>query len=266
DALKADLETFTLTYDVCVGAGFTGPQLRFGDLGLFTALLDALPLSEAWRHKLKRNYWRPDYFSNLVGQLADPALQREAVLGKVLSKLDPEEAQKVLADLLTLSEVEAVGSRTLDEITERLVSQAIETATDPLADDQVTLINAFLKVAGPPLEALSEVADLVQSGGVNVSSALDLARTRFERIGTLGVDLAAARFSTTFGRHLEYYTGFVFELNEPRLGSEGQVAGGGRYDRLLETMGAPWPVSASGAAIRLERLFGAAALAGGEGA
>ena len=40
-------------------------------------------------------------------------------------------------------------------------------------------------------------------------------------------------FSSNFGRNIEYYTGFVFEV----LKNNKQVAAGGRYDNLSKSLG-----------------------------
>ena len=74
---------------------------------------------------------------------------------------------------------------------------------------------------------------------------------RLETIAKLGVDPAKVRFTAHFGRNMEYYTGFVFELWAGSV----QVAGGGRYDTLMESLGAGAPVSAVGCAIRSEALL-----------
>jgi ATP phosphoribosyltransferase regulatory subunit len=73
----------------------------------------------------------------------------------------------------------------------------------------------------------------------------------------LGVDPGRIAFTAHFGRRMEYYTGFVFELRSADDAVE--LAGGGRYDHLLELLGAPRPVTAVGYAIHTERLL---ALAG----
>ena len=64
-----------------------------------------------------------------------------------------------------------------------------------------------------------------------------------------------------FGRNLEYYTGFVFEVIAPELGEHSPLAGGGRYDGLLADVGAPSAVAAVGSCIHTERLL--AVLGGG---
>jgi ATP phosphoribosyltransferase regulatory subunit len=74
----------------------------------------------------------------------------------------------------------------------------------------------------------------------------------------LGVDLAGVQFTAHFGRNMEYYTGFVFELWARDREGPVQVAGGGRYDSMMEMLGAKKPVSAIGCAIRTERVLAAA--------
>ncbi|MEX1062840.1 MAG: histidine--tRNA ligase [Balneolaceae bacterium] len=55
-------------------------------------------------------------------------------------------------------------------------------------------------------------------------------------------------------RGLDYYTRTAFELISPDLGSQDALAGGGRYDLLVEEIGGP-PTPAVGFAAGIERLF-----------
>jgi histidyl-tRNA synthetase len=54
-------------------------------------------------------------------------------------------------------------------------------------------------------------------------------------------------------RGLDYYVRTAFEFTSDALGSQSAVAGGGRYDRLVETLGGP-PTPAIGFALGQERL------------
>jgi len=56
---------------------------------------------------------------------------------------------------------------------------------------------------------------------------------------------------------MEYYTGFVFELWARDRQRQIQIAGGGRYDSLLRSLGAPKEIPAVGCAIWAERVFAA---------
>ncbi|MEL7049659.1 MAG: ATP phosphoribosyltransferase regulatory subunit, partial [Pseudomonadota bacterium] len=80
---------------------------------------------------------------------------------------------------------------------------------------------------------------------------------RLALLADAGVDVAKAKFSARFGRSLEYYTGFVFEVIAPTLGETSPVAGGGRYDTVLRSCGADEETPAAGAAIHTERLLAA---------
>jgi histidyl-tRNA synthetase len=57
----------------------------------------------------------------------------------------------------------------------------------------------------------------------------------------------------TMVRGLDYYTRTVFEYHSGRLGPQVALAGGGRYDKLLELLGGP-PTPANGWAAGIERI------------
>jgi len=54
-------------------------------------------------------------------------------------------------------------------------------------------------------------------------------------------------------RGLDYYTRTTFEITSHLLGAQDAIAGGGRYDRLVEEFGGP-PTPACGFALGMERL------------
>ena len=69
-------------------------------------------------------------------------------------------------------------------------------------------------------------------------------------------------FSAAFGRNLDYYTGAVFEIRDARAAEQRPIVGGGRYDRLLQTLGAPFPIPAVGCSIWIDRLAASCARLG----
>jgi ATP phosphoribosyltransferase regulatory subunit len=68
------------------------------------------------------------------------------------------------------------------------------------------------------------------------------------------VDPRRIRFSTAFGRGVDYYTGFEFELHDPQSDGANPLVAGGRYDGLLTRLGASSPIPAVGFAVWIERL------------
>ena len=63
----------------------------------------------------------------------------------------------------------------------------------------------------------------------------------------------SVRFNSSFGRHLEYYTGLVFKI-DIKSKSEKLNIRGGRYDSLIKDLGFKKNIPAVGAAINLEKI------------
>jgi ATP phosphoribosyltransferase regulatory subunit len=124
-----------------------------------------------------------------------------------------------------------------------------------------TLIEKFLAVSGDPDEAAAELRALAASAGLKLDPALDLFESRTGFLAARGLDIGRIRFSTAFGRGLDYYTGFVFELHDPAAPPNGPLVAGGRYDELLTRLGAKTPIAAVGFAVWIERVASCGGLA-----
>ncbi|MEA2942815.1 MAG: phosphoribosyltransferase regulatory subunit, partial [Bradyrhizobium sp.] len=94
---------------------------------------------------------------------------------------------------------------------------------------------------------------------------IDQFESRIGFMAARGIDTAKIRFSTSFGRGLDYYTGFEFELHSKGDGIEPLVAGG-RYDGLMTQLGASAPIAAVGFSIWIETLTQAGRKAAASGA
>lgn len=257
----ADAETVALILAALRSAGLKGEQLRIGDLGLFRALLKSVAMPERWRQLLMHRFWRPDAFRAELKRLvsgASAALdpQRRDFIA-TLDETDRDAAQAQVAAYLDAKGIELTGSRSLAEITENLLWLAADAKAAPLPAATAELIETYVAVRGPAREAADTLRKLADRAGPDMVRAVDVYGERLKLLAATGVDLKHTEFSAEFGRNLEYYTGFVFEVLLPRLGPASPVAGGGRYDRLLRQVGAPREVPAVGAAIHTERLLAA---------
>jgi ATP phosphoribosyltransferase regulatory subunit len=259
DKESADVEIVLLAADAVRRAGLKDFRLRFGDIGLFYALLDALALPERWRLKLRHYFWRPQAFHALLSRLAkgerpdgNGATDR---LAEEIGGYLPEYAEKRVAAYLDEKGLPLSGNRSLAEITERLRHHAADLRAEPLPREVATVIDYYLAVSGPPLEAAERIAMIAHGAGIDLGPALYAYTRRFERLEKSGVDLDQAIFASEFGRNLEYYSGLVFQIEA--AGVDDAIAGGGRYDGLLSHLGAPREVPAIGSAIHTERLLAA---------
>ena len=241
-------------------AGLRGPRLRIGDLGLFAALIGALPMPERWRTRLRHQFWRPEAFRAELARLSSGKAQAPGGPADLIDRLDPADpagAEALVAEHLETAGIELIGSRSAAEIAQRLLAEAADRREKPLPAETARLIEAYVAVKAPARAAVDRLAELARSRGVDLSAGLHAFARRLDLIEQAGANAADAEFSAEFGRNLEYYTGFVFEVIAPALGTRSPLAGGGRYDSLLVEVGAPMPVPAVGASIHTERLLAA---------
>jgi ATP phosphoribosyltransferase regulatory subunit len=259
DRESADVEIVLLAVEAVRRAGLKNFRLRFGDISLFYALLDALALPERWRLKLRHYFWRPPAFHALLGRLArgegpngDGTVM---ALAGALANKSPERAEELVGAYLEERGLPLSGNRSLSEITARLLDHAADLKADPLRKEVATVIDYYLAVSGPPKEVAKRIAMIAHGAGIDLGPALYAYTSRFERLEKSGVDLDRAIFATEFGRNLEYYSGLVFQIET--AGLDEAIAGGGRYDGLLAYLGAPREVPAIGSAIHTERLLAA---------
>jgi ATP phosphoribosyltransferase regulatory subunit len=261
DLESADVEVVLLAVEAVRAAGLKDFRLRFGDIGLFFALLDALELPERWRLKLRHHFWRPTGFHALLSNLAKgerpDANGQAAGLARTLDRDNPEKSEELVARYLDQQGLPLAGNRSLSEITARLLDLLGDLGAEPLRKEVATVIDYYLAVAGKPGEAVQRVAMIAKGAGINIDAEIDACVRRFDRLSKSGLDLSRATFATEFGRSLEYYSGLVFQIEVGDERDASQIAGGGRYDGLLANIGAPRQVPAIGSAIHTERLLAA---------
>ena len=69
-----------------------------------------------------------------------------------------------------------------------------------------------------------------------------------------GLEVERFSFSAAFARNLDYYTGFIFEVQDPRRRMDKPIVGGGRYDGLLQHLGEDRTIAAVGCSFWLDRI------------
>ena len=167
---------------------------------------------------------------------------------------DPKAAHALVTDLLSIAGITAVGGRSVGEIADRFLEQAALGASSGLPRATRALIEQFLSISGDPDEAADALRTLAAEQKVDLSAALDLFESRTGFLAAQGVEVSRIKFSTAFGRGLDYYTGFVFELHDKDMRVGRQLVAGGRYDELLSRLGAAAPIPAVGFSVWIERL------------
>jgi histidyl-tRNA synthetase len=99
------------------------------------------------------------------------------------------------------------------------------------------------------------LADVLATAPRLVDRLGDASRAHFDELQRLLTAAGIAfRIDARLVRGLDYYNRTVFEFVTDRLGAQGTLAGGGRYDGLFEQLGGK-PTPACGFAIGVERLI-----------
>jgi ATP phosphoribosyltransferase regulatory subunit len=259
DAEGAEAQVLALTIAAVEAAGLEGYRVKLGDLQLFHALLDGLEMPKRWRRRLIHHFWRPQAFRETLDRFAALEAQSrtsisahvDAVIGK-----DAAAIQSWVEGELERRKLPLNGGRTTAEIASRLAEKAADRSAHPLEPDAVRAIEAYLAIEGDAVAVLKDL-DAVAKGAA-YAQALGQFRRRIDAMRALGLDPQNFSFAATFGRNLEYYTGFVFQIEAEASQGPLPIAGGGRYDDLLSDIGSPVPVSAVGCAIGTENLLLAA--------
>jgi ATP phosphoribosyltransferase regulatory subunit len=259
DKAAADAEMLALGLDTTAHYGLAQPDIRMGDVGLFSALVAALDLPPAWKRRLIKDFNHKSSLAHDLERLVVAASHRRPEYQGVLAALagsDPKAAHALVTDLLSIAGITAVGGRTVGEIADRFLEQSAIGTQRSLPQQTRALIEKFLAVSGDPDKAAAELRALAREANIALDAALDLFESRTGFLAARGLNTAAIRFATAFGRGLDYYSGFVFELHDPAARTAGQLVAGGRYDGLLTRLGARAPIPAVGFAVWIERLAG----------
>jgi ATP phosphoribosyltransferase regulatory subunit len=258
DKAAADAEMLALGLEATAQYGLTGPEIRIGDVGLFSAFIAALDLAPAWKRRLIKDFNRKSSLKHDLNQLtlaaADNPPEYQGVLA-ALAGSDPKAAHALVTDLLSIAGIATVGGRSVAEIADRFLEQATLNAPARLPQETRALIERFLSVAGDPHDAAAKLRALIADAKISLGPGLDLFETRTGFLAARGLDVRAVKFATGFGRGFDYYTGFVFELHN--AAANNPLVAGGRYDGLLTRLGAPEAIPAVGFAASVEALAAA---------
>jgi ATP phosphoribosyltransferase regulatory subunit len=255
DRAAADAEMLALALEATNAFGLKDVEIRTGDVALFTALLDALDLYPVWRRRLIKDFNRKVSLTEDIERLtlvtAPGRNEYEGVLA-ALAGSDRKAALALVTDLMSIAGTTNVGGRSVAEIADRFLEQSTLKA-GALPQDALGTIKRFLAIAGDPDDAIAQLRTVAKDAKLNISAAIDQFESRVGFMAARGIDTHKTRFSTSFGRGLDYYTGFEFELHAKGNGVEPLVAGG-RYDGLMTQLGSATPIPAVGFSVWIETL------------
>ena len=211
--------------------------IKVGDVSLFEKLIESLRIPERWKMRLKRHFWRPQYFEDLLNRL-----ETNSDVDPMAIDLD----NKKFSEMKNLDQNREIANRRVSEILSRFDRKMKDPRSFSENKEIVKIIREFLKINCSIDKIKKILKDFIKKYKLSKNILSDL--TAIKNLSKISYKTI---FSTNFGRDIEYYTGMVFEIYNS---SKKEVARGGRYDGLLKSLGSKKNISAVGAAININNL------------
>ena len=115
-------------------------SIKVSDVSLFQKLIDSLTIPERWKMRLKRHFWRPKYFEDLLKRL------------ETNSDVDPatvEIDKKRFSEMKNLDQSKEIASRKVSEILSRFDRKIKDPRLFVENKKIVKIIREFLKINCP---------------------------------------------------------------------------------------------------------------------
>jgi ATP phosphoribosyltransferase regulatory subunit len=250
--IEAEARIIKLAISALEAAGLSKLKVTLGDLGLFNALLEDMPMPDRWRRRLRHQFWRPHAFRSLLENFSKPSATQRTSISTHVDATAHVNALVATEKLLEEKSLTLVTDRSVGDIASRLAEKFADRSEQRLAPEMLDTIERYFAIEGPVTDIPKQLEALGRS--TEFDGAREWFEKRIEALEEQGLNPRRFHFNANFGRELEYYTGLVFQVEVEARNAPLAVAGGGRYDGLLHDLGAPTPIPAVGCAIHTERV------------
>ena len=193
-------------------------------------------MPERWKLRLRRHFWRPKYFEELLKRL-----EKNSDIDSVTFSTD----KKRFYEMKKMNQDKVIAGRSIVEILSRLDKKIKDPRAFKEGKKIVKIIKSFLKINCKLSQLDEKLLTFTKKNNLKKNIFQD-----FRSIQNLNKLNQEIIFITNFGRSIEYYTGIVFEV----FSGKKEIARGGRYDDLLKSLGAKKNIPAVGAAINLDNI------------
>lgn len=220
-------------------------EIRIGDPAFFSTLVQPIGLPDTWRDRLIRSFGDDDLVAKVLARMASYS----AASSPKFSDQSLDEVAAEVATMIDAHGLKGSGGRRADEIAARYMTIRQQQAVVP--GQAIGLCKLFLELECDANQVSQTFEVFGEEHEIDFTQPMrDFDARMTAGLGDLDVPL---KFSAGFGRRLDYYTGFVFEIYDADDHAKGPLAGGGRYDRLTELLGGD-KLPAVGFSLWLDRL------------
>ena len=157
-------------------------------------------------------------------------------------EIDKKKYQKMLKQ----DQSRLIAGRSLSEILIRFNNKIKDPRRAKKGRNVSKIIQEFLKISCPISKAPNRLNIFFKKHKINIRVQNNYFPVTKNKLAKLNV-----RFSASFGRQLEYYTGLVFRIDIKQKSKNTNILNGGRYDNLISDLGSVKKIPAVGAALNL---------------
>jgi len=263
----ADAEVIALALQGLAMLGIKSYRLVIGHIGILLSLLRSLGLDERLIALLAGNMERlaeqgrgpvqqrlAELFPLWAGDGESESTEESLALAALVQTLGEEKARTAVLELLEAMNVGLEGSRSQEEIVDRVLAKFGRTRQRPQIEQALSLMESLGQIKGTVDSALPAVQSLLSQYNVADTLLIRLRET-LAALDSYGIPWERTGLDFGLSRGLQYYTGLMFEVYHDGPIGERQLCGGGRYDDLVATLGGKRDVPAIGFAYGLERVL-----------
>ena len=211
--------------------------LKIGNIEIFNLLVSKLDIPKRWKSRLLRHFSRKEYFNDLLDRL-----ETNSDVDPTIVKIDKKKYDKMVKQ----NSKEIVAGRSIKEILERFNNKIKDPRKASKGKKVSKIIKNFLKISCKIESAADKLNLFFKKNKINLRVQKDYFPIAINKYAKLNI-----RFSASFGRQLEYYTGMVFKIDIKSKSKKINIINGGRYDNLIADLGSSKIIPAVGAAINL---------------
>tara|TARA_B100002052_G_scaffold293825_1_gene317584 strand:+ start:647 stop:1699 length:1053 start_codon:yes stop_codon:yes gene_type:complete len=216
---------------------YNSGSLTLGNVEIFKLLLNKLNIPKRWKLRLQRHYWREKYFNDLLKRL-----ETNSDVDPTIVEIDKRKYHKMLKQ----NQSRQIAGRSLKEILTRFNNKIRDPRRAKKGKNVSLIIKEFLKINCPINQAPSKLNSFFKKNKINIRVQDNYFPITKNKLSKLNI-----KYSASFGRQLEYYTGLVFKIDVKSKSKNINIINGGRYDNLISDLGSVKKIPAVGAALNL---------------
>ena len=216
---------------------YSSGNLVIGNVEIFKLLLNKLDIPKRWRLRMQRHFWRESYFNDLLKRL-----ETNSDVDPTIVEIDKAKYRRMLKG----DQSKQIAGRSVNEILTRFNNKIKDPRRAKKGRNVAKIVKEFLKINCPIDKAANKLNHFFKKNKINLRVQKDyfpIAKNKYAKLNI--------RFSASFGRQLEYYTGMVFKIDIKSKSKKINIINGGRYDNLIADLGSSKIIPAVGAAINL---------------